>query len=354
MEKISDLSPTRVKRFPPALSSFVFRLWHGFLWFNVLMGIDLVVLFGITLLLLCVVRSVQGQINWLHQSLAFPLAIIVGLIFIDFFKWVYFLVARRENNARHFLRQIPSILRDWIPFLLIDLMYENLHDLSPHLTHYDITQSLYRFDTWLFGVSPTIWAQKIFSPLMTDLMSVFYAIYLALPLGVMSFLTLSGRRDHFQKISIAVAFTFLIGFAGYVLTPALPPRFYIAELFTNPVQLEGAYLYQMQTFWDKYSVVKGAAFPSLHVALSSTALIYAFRFRNLCRFSRVQWYLYIPSTVGLWFSTIYLRHHWVGDIFAGWFVAMMAAFISDRLISGRTKLADRFGLMRSCAQKNTK
>lgn len=302
------------------------------------MGVDLLLLLAMTALLMAVVHSVRGDITWLHRSLGLPVAVLFLMILIDFAKWGYYLVRHRENRARHFVMQIPIIVRDWTPFILIDLMYENLHDLSPHLTHYDITAPLYNFDVWLFGESPAVWAQHIHAPWLTDLMSGFYAIYLALPLCLMAFLTLSGRRVHFRQIAIAVAFTFVLGFIGYVFMPALPPRFYVPELYTDPIHLHGVFIFSVQEVWDNLAAVKGAAFPSLHVGISSTALIYAFRFRKLSRFYSGLFYAYIFLTVGLWLSTIYLRHHWIGDIFAGWCVALLATWISDKLLSTQERL----------------
>jgi membrane-associated phospholipid phosphatase len=303
-------------------------------------GADLLLLLFLTSLLMTVAASVHGEVRWLHPSLGLPVGVFAGVLFVDFVKWAYFLAVHRQNKALQFLRQIPIALRDWLPFVLIDLMYENLHDLSPHLVHYDITPFLFRLDTWLCGVSPTVLAQRFYSPGMTDAMTAFYAIYLALPLILMSILTLAGRREAFQKVSIAVAFTFVIGFAGYVLTPALPPRFYIPHLFAGPLP-SGILLGRAQAMWDKLAVVKGAAFPSLHVGVSTTALIYAFRYRSSSTLYRILWWVYIPLTLGLWLSTIYLRHHWLGDIAGGWIVAALATWISDRLFPLGGKWAER-------------
>jgi membrane-associated phospholipid phosphatase len=68
-----------------------------------------------------------------------------------------------------------------------------------------------------------------------------------------------------------------------------------------------------------------ASFPSLHVALSSIALIYAVRFRRKIPFGRIIQVIYLILVVSLWIATVYLRHHWVVDIFAGWALAAASA-----------------------------
>jgi len=109
------------------------RLKWACLRLSTVVGIDLMLLAAMTGLLMTVTQSVHGEIRWLHHSLYLPFALMFFLVFIDLLKFIYYLVIHRRNTATHFLRQIPVIFRDWLPFLLIDLMYENLHDLTPHL-----------------------------------------------------------------------------------------------------------------------------------------------------------------------------------------------------------------------------
>ena len=68
-----------------------------------------------------------------------------------------------------------------------------------------------------------------------------------------------------------------------------------------------------------------AAFPSLHAAVSLLALFYAWRY------VRFWFWVLLPFVLGLWVSTIYLRHHYVVDLFAGWLLAPVAAWVAPRL-----------------------
>ncbi|MFO1520314.1 MAG: phosphatase PAP2 family protein [bacterium] len=321
------------------------RFWQVLLIAVALLGVDFVFLMGMTLLLTTLVHVMDGHIRWFQTSMGLPLAILSLAILYDFGKFLYFLIIHKKNQARQFLAQIPVILRDWTPFLLVDFIYENLHDLSGRFNHHDIAALLYRGDLALFGVEPTLWMQKFTTTFLTDVMAILYAPYLAYPLILMLLLSLSSRRNQFQQISIAVCFTFLLGFVCYVLFPAQPPRFYLEHVFTNPPHLNGSFIYyHLQGVWDNLSAVRGAAFPSLHAAISSVALIYAFRFRNLSWVYRFLFYAYIPLVVGLWISTVYLRHHWVIDLFAGGTVAILASLLSDRVIRFSQKLRLRLGI----------
>ena len=68
-----------------------------------------------------------------------------------------------------------------------------------------------------------------------------------------------------------------------------------------------------------------AAFPSLHTAASLAALVYAWRY--------VRWWAWVlvPFVLGLWASTIYLRHHYFVDLVAGWLLAPAAVWVAPRV-----------------------
>jgi membrane-associated phospholipid phosphatase len=63
----------------------------------------------------------------------------------------------------------------------------------------------------------------------------------------------------------------------------------------------------------------------LHAAVSLLALFYAWRY------VRFWFWVLLPFVLGLWVSTIYLRHHYVVDLFAGWLLAPVAAWVAPRL-----------------------
>jgi membrane-associated phospholipid phosphatase len=240
---------------------------------------------------------------------------------------------------------LAIILRDWLPLLLVTFIYENLHDLSQLFYTTDIAGKLYEWDIAIFGVEPTLWAQRFYSPLLTDIMAVSYALYFVFPLVVMFFLSQEDRRFEFREMALALTFAFIAGFIGYVAWPASPPRYYITDLFTSPHDLHGLFIFdRLQQAWDGLSVIACGAFPSLHVGISTLALLYAWKFRNLGKIYRWIWRLYIPLVASLWVSTVYLRHHWVVDIFAGWAVAFIGFVLSKYMLILWKHLRMRYGL----------
>lgn len=298
------------------------------------LGFDLVILMIMTLLLVGTVVAMGGHIRFMQATVALPLSIMMAAVFMK---------ARQRPDTWRL--EVGHVLRDWVPFLMIVFIYENMHDVAGQVADFDFAEHLYRWDVLLFGIEPTIWVQRMHSALATDLFSLSYALYFAEPLFIMFLLSMWDMRKEFRHMALALTMTFIMGFLGYVFLPASPPRYFIEPLFDNPPRLFGVFLFEkLQGAWDGLSVITGGAFPSLHVGLSAVALIYAFRYRNLNRTCRIIWYVYLPLVTSLWFSTVYLRHHWVIDIFAGWAVALAAYAGAAGLMRVWGRLRARFGL----------
>lgn len=288
-------------------------------------GPDLLLTLVMSLVLVITLIDSGGGVRLFQATLGYPIGLVLFLI-------IYRSIAHklRPRVKPH----VGHILRDWMPFILVTFIYENLHDLSKHFMNTDIAGTLMKWDIAIFGVEPTLWAQKIYSPLLTDIMAVSYAMYFILPLGIMLLLSNRDDRKELRTMTLTLTFTFLLGFLGYVLLPCSPPRYFITALFTDPVRLHGPWIYDaLQAQWDTLSVIPCGAFPSLHVGISSVALIFAWKYRNINTTFRVIWWLYIPLVTSLWFSTIYLRHHWFIDIAAGWAVAI-ASYAAAEYILG--------------------
>jgi membrane-associated phospholipid phosphatase len=98
--------------------------------------------------------------------------------------------------------------------------------------------------------------------------------------------------------------------------------------------------------WDGFSVIGGGAFPSLHVGISTVALLYAYKYRHFSKLYYWMWVLYIPLVTSLWISTVYLRHHWVIDIFAGWIVAAIGYILAKHTIKLWENLQHRASILK--------
>ena len=63
----------------------------------------------------------------------------------------------------------------------------------------------------------------------------------------------------------------------------------------------------------------------MHTAISTMVLYFSFRNRDRLPIRWLALPVITVITLSLWFATVYLRYHWVVDIFAGWGVAVFAS-----------------------------
>jgi membrane-associated phospholipid phosphatase len=219
-------------------------------------------------------------------------------------------------------------LRDVLPFLVCILVYTNLHDTIGFVNPHDVHDQLIALDVWLVGVEPVVWAERFITPERTEVMQFFYANFFWLAPSVPLVLLVRRRRAAFRASAMAVLTCFYLGYALYVAFPAAPPRLVMVAEFTKN-------LYGYPQFFSKLNaeafsllpVDSRAAFPSLHTAVSLVMLVTAWRYL------RVWFWFTLPFVLGLWLSTIYLRHHYLVDLLAGFALAPAAVWTAPRIDS---------------------
>jgi len=217
-------------------------------------------------------------------------------------------------------------LREILPFLVCILIYTNLHDTIGFVNPRDVHHTLAALDEALFGVQPCVWAERFVTPARTEVMQLFYMSFLWIAPSTSVILLLRRRWREFRAVTMAVLVCFYLGYFLYVIFPAAPPRLVFVYDFTR--SLEGyprLFSNLSARAFTLLPVDSRAAFPSLHAAVSLVALVHAWRH------ARGWFWVLVPFTLGLWVSTIYLRHHYAVDLVAGWALAPLAVTLAPRL-----------------------
>lgn len=230
------------------------------------------------------------------------------------------------------LREIVRLFRDWLPFLLFLLFYEAFRTrLAQSFQGADLDPALLAWDRRLFGETPSVWLDALVHPALTNLMTLAYFLHLLLP-PVVAFAWYRRRRSGFREFLLAVLLSGVMGSIGYVLVPGIGPAMAYPELYAEPL---GGLLYAPITTLMDAARAPRDVFPSLHVGLSTIVLVYGARLGR-----RWLWVL-LPLVVGNWISTIYLRYHYLVDVFAGWAVAALAIWGAGWLLRREARLLGR-------------
>ncbi len=212
-----------------------------------------------------------------------------------------------------------SFLRETLPIAYCLAIYTNLHDTIHFANPNDIHDTLIAIDQWMFGIQPVVWAEQFIHPVLTEFFSFCYMIFFLFAPIVAYTLYLKGRKTQFRETLVSIVLCFYAGYVLYVIFPAAPPRIMLKELFTvgfDGTPIADAALKMVNLLPSD----SRAAFPSLHAAVTLLSLMFAFK--------HVRWLFWamLPFCTGLVLSTIYLRHHYVVDLLAG-FLLGISAFI---------------------------
>ena len=221
------------------------------------------------------------------------------------------LVARRPPSSR--------ALRLWAPFAVVYLCYRALRGALPLWIGAGVEPRLMRADEAILGVSPAWWFQHHTSPWLTEVMAYAYATMFFLPLAVLLVLYARRRDRALSHVALSLQLAFYLGFTIFLLVPARSPD--IVYTFATPLVGHGFYEASAHA-WQKLQAVTYDAFPSMHTAVSTLALVQAIRYRK-----ELSWIVPValaPVVVMLQISTLYLRQHYFVDLIAGWGVAATA------------------------------
>jgi len=217
-----------------------------------------------------------------------------------------------------------EFLRDVLPFLFAATIYANLHDLIRYFGAPDITATLYRWDVFLFGVEPSIWAERFIHPVWTDFFTVCYWLFYFWGPMLGFLLYLRRERRAFRETMVTIVFCLYLGYIGYVAWPASAPRLFIPHAYT--ISLRGSPALDLsRASAAAIPLTSQGAFPSLHCAVALLALLLAWK--------HLRWFFWIQLLFGLGLivGTVYLRHHWVVDILAGFVLTALAYWLGPKI-----------------------
>jgi membrane-associated phospholipid phosphatase len=178
-----------------------------------------------------------------------------------------------------------------------------------HKTTFDAR--LIAVDHALFGVHPTVWLERLSNPLLTGLLQFAYISYYFIPVSLGVVLIARGRFGEFEEVLFGILLCFYLSYVGYLLVPAIGPRFTLSHLQTGDLQVS-PFIKTIQNGLNSLEKNKTDAFPSGHTAVSLMTLYYAWKKREKKLFAGL-----IPVVAGLIISTVYLRYHYVIDVIAG-------------------------------------
>jgi membrane-associated phospholipid phosphatase len=199
--------------------------------------------------------------------------------------------------------------RYWYPHLFFLFCFEELAYLV-HLVYPGWHDAkLIAFDTWLTGVNPALWLERFAHPALNEFMQFAYFTYFVYLLVLGGVLYRRREAEAYWAVMTYSAVGYVLGYVIAMLFPVQSPWFTLAGMWHGP--LEGGPFTALINFIEKCGRVRGAAFPSQHVAGAMAALWGAWRHR------RWLFWLFLPFVTCMCVSTAYVRNHYMADVLGG-------------------------------------
>jgi hypothetical protein len=241
-----------------------------------------------------------------------------------------------------------------IPFALKDILFDAIRYIPFDWLKPIHVIGPYQVDLAWFGVTKggsailfNEYLLRFLHPVLDFLGGVIYFLNEPLALLLIFLFWLSRSKELAERYSTAFLVMNLFAFLTYVFYPVAPP-WYVAKFGLvqpiAPVVGDAAGLLRFdhligfpfaQRIYGASPVVFGA-FPSMHAGFSMLGWLYSLR-------TNWKWAsLLTVYTLFMWFSALYLQHHYVVDLLLGIFYALFSYFVVEFLLAGGIDRVYRF------------
>lgn len=225
-----------------------------------------------------------------------------------------------------FIREATAKTRIILPFFFIVFLYPFVpliintgHSSGVH----DQDLILEKIDSWMFlGQNPLLVLESWIKPALSEWMAFAYSSYGPFFAIVFGSLYLKDENQPAEELIFMSTLALAIGYASYTIIPAKGPMF--TQHFSIPLDLY--YMKEFKNLYMDQPRIDRDCFPSLHTALT---LIFLYSsWKNI----RPLFWILLPIAIFIPIACVYLRYHYVVDVFAGILLAVLVWKINELIL----------------------
>jgi len=274
-------------------------------------AVDIIIVVFLILLSFLNIVFMQKVSQWYSHLMANTLII----VFI-------FLVSYQSEKTKKFVwRQLH--LWYLVPFVFF--IFKELYYMIDPIRGIIYDDYLILIDRFIFRTDPTVELYKIANPYLTELLQIVYGTFYFLPVILGFDLMYQNKLKEFDFSAFIIVYGFCLSFIGYILVPAIGPRFTLHNFEMSNIELPGLFItdFLREIVNSGESIPSGTinpamivqrdAFPSGHTQMTLLVMFLSVKFG-----SKLKWFFIINGTL-LIFATVYLRYHYVVDLIGGLF-----------------------------------
>ncbi len=236
-----------------------------------------------------------------------------------FFIFLIVGIACIHNNLLP-LKPYIQPFRVLYPLALLGFLYSETNFLNNWLFKQDLDPLFAAIEESIFGIQPSLeFSKAIPTNIFAEAMYLGYFAYYLMLIGLPIVWYIRNGAESAKKMVFVIIQSFLFFYLFFDIIPVAGPQFY----FTNMDALPPGYLFGflIRTI-QQVGEAPTAAFPSSHVALCLIMVYMVFLE------SRKIFLFLIPVALLLILSTVYIRAHYVVDIFGAIIAAPMVYKLS--------------------------
>lgn len=236
---------------------------------------------------------------------------------------------RKPGAARMF--------RFFYPILMVAFCFKQIYFLMVYASPVLYDSYLINIDRAIFGTDPTMISMHFNHPLFTEFIQIIYSIFYLMPIIFACELYLWHRYEELKYAMFVIFVGFYLSFLGYLILPAIGPRFTIHDFSSIDTELPGLFFAKLLRHFIDFgeSIPAGVpnpeqfaqrdAFPSGHTIM---IVLIAYLSRKIRSNS---FYFYLPYAILMIFSTVYLRYHYVADLIGAVPFILATIYIANRV-----------------------
>lgn len=240
-------------------------------------------------------------------------------------------------------RLAEEMLKRFVPFVGILLVYESFRGLVPHLnSHVNYTWMPQADKVLFFGHLPTAWLQQHLWHGTVQwydfVLYITYMMHFVLPFAL-AFVVWRLRDSHYWHYAMSYITVSFMGFLTFLAFPAAPPWMASDRGLIEPIQRVSSHvwsalgIHDFPSVYNRISPNPVAAVPSLHAAYATLFAIFAFKL------FKTKWkYLSLLYPAFIYFGTVYQGEHYAIDEILGGMYAVAAYFAAPYVVRAFQRL----------------
>ena len=206
-------------------------------------------------------------------------------------------------------------IRDVYPYFIAILGYKESAYFVQLIFQNWYDKILLDIDYLIFQIHPTVWLAEHGSLFLNEYANFAYFSYFVY-VPVLVYVLWKRKNDYqFERFQGGLVMAYNFSYIFFALLPASSPRFALPEfnlILPEAVRLKGYLFTFIIDFFMDAGAMRGGAFPSVHCCASTVFLMNVYLFGN-----KKYFWLSLILVLGMYWSTVYGRYHYVIDVLAG-------------------------------------